>query len=267
MLLVVVVPGAGLAPLLTRDRGDRGLQRAAPPPAAPAPPPVGAAAPAPAPPPVVAPAPAPAPAEDPLSAAPPGRLVARVVRRTQLRAAPGGRVVRAVGTLTGYGSPRVLAVVARRGDWLGVLSDHMPNSRAAWIPAASAELEHEPYRLDVDLSARQLTVRREGRVVRRIAVAVGARVTPTPTGRFAVTDALPIGPESPEYGCCALALSGRQTRLPAGWSTSDRLAIHGTPNEAAVGDAVSNGCLHARRADMRWLLRRVGAGTRLAIRA
>jgi lipoprotein-anchoring transpeptidase ErfK/SrfK len=189
------------------------------------------------------------------------------VRRTQLRAAPGGRVVRAVGTLTGYGSPRVLAVVARRGDWLGVLSDHMPNSRAAWIPAASAELEHEPYRLDVDLSARRLTVRREGRVVRRIAVAIGAPATPTPTGRFAVTDALAIGPESPEYGCCALALSGRQSRLPAGWSMSDRLAIHGTPNEAEVGAAVSNGCLHARRADMHWLLRRIDAGTRLRVRA
>ena len=175
--------------------------------------------------------------------------------------------MRAVGTLTGYGSPRVLAVVARRGDWLGVLSDHMPNSRAAWIPAAGVQLEHERYRLDVDLSARRLTVRREGHVVRRIAVAIGAAATPTPTGRFAVTDALRIGPENPEYGCCALALSGRQTRLPAGWSMSDRLAIHGTPNEAAVGEPVSNGCLHARRADMRWLLRRVDAGTLLRIRA
>ncbi len=175
--------------------------------------------------------------------------------------------MRTVGTLTGYGSPRVLAVVAHRDGWLGVLSDHVPNSRTAWIPAASAELEHERYRLDVDLSARRLTVRREGRVMRRIAVAIGAPATPTPTGRFAVTDALRIGPENPEYGCCALALSGRQTRLPAGWSSSDRLAIHGTPNEAAVGDAVSNGCLHARRDDMLWLLRRVDAGTPLRIRA
>src|SRR5687767_6219407 len=70
--------------------------------------------------------------------APQPPLGARVVRRTQLRATPGGRVVRVLGTRTGYDSPRVLAVVKRRGPWLGVLSDHMPNSRVGWIPAASA---------------------------------------------------------------------------------------------------------------------------------
>jgi lipoprotein-anchoring transpeptidase ErfK/SrfK len=255
-LVAVTALGAALALLLARD-GDHAPQRAAPP----------ATTVAPAVPPVASAQPAPAPPAQAQPAAPAGPLAARILRRTQLRAEPGGRVVRAIGTLTGYGSPRVLAVVGRRGDWLGVLSDQVPNSRAAWIPAASAELEHERYRLDVDLSARRLTVRREGRIVRRIAVAIGAPATPTPTGRFAVTDALRIGPENPEYGCCALALSGRQTRLPAGWSTSDRLAIHGTPNEAAVGEPISNGCLHARRADMRWLLRRVDAGTLLRIRS
>jgi lipoprotein-anchoring transpeptidase ErfK/SrfK len=189
------------------------------------------------------------------------------VRRTWLRRSPGGPVVRHVGTTTGYGSERVLAVVARRGGWLGVLSDHVPNSRVAWIPAASAELVHEPYSLDVDLSARRIVVRREGRVVRRIRVAIGAASTPTPTGRFAVTDTLRIGKANPEYGCCAVALTGRQPNLPPGWSMSDRLAIHGTPDERAIGNAVSNGCLHARKADMRWLLHRVTLGAEVRIRA
>lgn len=201
------------------------------------------------------------------SALPSGPVGARVVRRTQLRSTPGGRVVRAIDTTTGYGSPRVLAVVARRGDWLAVLSDHMPNSRAAWIPQSSAELVHEPYRLVVDLSARRLTVLREGRVARRIRVAIGKPATSTPTGRFAVTDTLRIGAANPQYGCCAVALTGRQPNLPQGWSTSDRLAIHGTPNERAIGGAVSHGCLHAREADMRWLLRHVTLGAQVQIRA
>jgi lipoprotein-anchoring transpeptidase ErfK/SrfK len=201
------------------------------------------------------------------SALPSGPVGARIVRRTQLRRNPGGPVVRVIGTTTGYGSERVLSVVARRGRWLGVLSDHMPNSRAAWIPASSAELVHEPYRLDVDLSARRIVVRREGRVVRRIAVAIGKPSTATPVGRFAVTDTLRVGPSSPEYGCCAVALTGRQPNLPSGWSMSDRLAIHGTPSEGAVGSAVSNGCLHAREADMRWLLRKVTLGAQVRIRA
>ena len=143
----------------------------------------------------------------------------------------------------------------------------MPNSRVAWIPRRSAELLHEPYRLDVDLSARRIVVRREGRVVRRIRVAIGKPSTSTPVGRFAVTDTLRIGKSSPEYGCCAVALTGRQPNLPQGWTVSDRLAIHGTPDEGAIGGAVSNGCLHARGADMRWLLRRLTLGARVRIRA
>ena len=201
------------------------------------------------------------------SALPSGPVGARIVRRTQLRRSPGGPVVRAIDTTTGYGSERVLSVVARRGDWLGVLTEHMPNSRVAWIPQASVELLHEPYRLDVDLSARRIVVRREGRVVRRIGVAIGKPSTATPVGRFAVTDTLRVPESRPEYGCCAIALTGRQVNLPAGWSTSDRLAIHGTPNEGAIGSTVSNGCLHARRADMRWLLRHVRLGARVQIRA
>ncbi|HEV7806793.1 MAG TPA: L,D-transpeptidase [Solirubrobacteraceae bacterium] len=197
---------------------------------------------------------------------PRGPLGARVLRRVQLRERPGGPVVRAVGTLTGYNSPRVLAVVARRGRWIGVLSDHVANSRAAWIPADAVELLHEPYRLDVDLSARRLTVRREGRVVRRVRVAVGKPGTATPTGRFAVTDALRIDDAHPQYGCCALALTGRQPDVPQGWTGGDRLAIHGTGATGSIGTPASNGCLRATDADMRWLLRHVTLGAQVRIR-
>ena len=191
---------------------------------------------------------------------------ARVLRRVQLRDRPGGRVVRTVGRRTGYGSERVLAVVARRGRWLGVLSDHVANSRAAWIPADSAQLLHEPYRLDVDLSARRLTVRREGRVVRRIRIAIGKPGTETPTGRFAVTDALRMEGGYPQYGCCALALTGRQPNIPQGWSGGDRLAIHGTTAGGSIGTAASNGCLRAGDGDMRWLMRKVTLGALVRIR-
>jgi len=175
--------------------------------------------------------------------------------------------VRAVGTLTGYGSERVLAVVARRGRWLGVLSDHVPNSRAAWVPADAVELLHEPYRLDVDLSARRVTVRREGRAVRRVRVAIGKPGTATPTGRFAVTDVLRIGRGYGPYGCCAIALTGRQPNVPQGWSGGDRLAIHGTTAGGSIGTPASNGCLRATEADMRWLVKRIRLGAPVRIRA
>lgn len=199
--------------------------------------------------------------------APAGPFGARLLHRTQLRVRPGGRVVRAIGRLTGYGSERVLAVVRHRGRWLGVLSDHVSNSHVAWIPAAAAELLHEPYRLDVDLSARLLTVRHEGLVVRRVRVAIGRADTSTPTGRFAVTDSLRIDPRSPAYGCCALALTARQPNVPQGWSGGDRVAIHGTVNEATIGTPASSGCMRAAEADMRWLLRRITLGSQVRVRA
>ena len=172
-----------------------------------------------------------------------------------------------LGMLTGYGSARVLAVVGRRGRWLAVLSDHLPNSRRGWIPRDAVTLLHEPYTLHADLSERELVVRHERRVVRRIRVAVGLSATPTPTGRFAVTDVLRItGPRGP-YGCCALALTGRQQDVPQGWSGSDRLAIHGTTKEGTIGSPASFGCLRARDRDMRWLLAHVPVGAPLRIRA
>ncbi len=194
-------------------------------------------------------------------------LGARLLRRVWLRERPGGLVVRALGPRTGYGSQRILAVVARRGDWLGVLSHHMPNSRAGWIPRAGARLLHEPYTLRADLSDRELVVRREGRVVRRIVVAVGRPGSSTPTGRFAITDALRTATAASPYGCCALALTGRQPDVPQGWGGGDRMAIHGTTRAATLGTPASSGCLRARDGDMRWLLANVPLGTTLRIRA
>jgi len=198
---------------------------------------------------------------------PRGPLGARLLRRVLLRERPGGRVVRALGPRTEYGSQRVLAVVARRGGRLAVLSEELPNSRAGWIPAAGAELLLEPYSVHVDLSARTLLVRRGRRVVRRVAVAIGRPGSTTPTGRFAVTDALRIGHRGSRYGCCALALTGRQPNVPQGWTGGDRLAIHGTTNEASIGTPASSGCLRASDRDMRWLLSRIPLGAPVRIRA
>lgn len=196
-----------------------------------------------------------------------GPLGARLVRSVPLRERPGGRILRSLTPRTEFGSRRVLAVVARRRGWLGVLTHYVPNSRAGWIPAAAAQLLLAPHTLHVDLSARTLVVRRDGRVARRVSVAVGRPATSTPTGRFAVTDALVDGRPGSPYGCCVLALTGRQPDLPQGWTGGDRLAIHGTTDERTLGTPASSGCLRAGEADMRWLITNVPPGTLVIIRA
>jgi hypothetical protein len=168
---------------------------------------------------------------------------------------------------TEFDSARVLAVVNRRGAWLEVLATERPNGRTGWILAADATLGGTDWSVHADLSDRQVTLRHGRRVVRRFAVAIGGPATPTPRGRFAVTDKLrPNWPGSP-YGCCLLVLSGHQPKLVEGWPGGDRLGIHGTLHEASVGAAVSLGCLRAQRRHMRALMRRVPLGAPVFVRS
>ena len=202
------------------------------------------------------------------ASAPSGRyLTARVMRATVLRATAGGRALGRVGVRTEFGSRRVVSVTARRGGWLAVIAPERPNGRVGWIPARRVRLGSTNWSIHVDRSARRLTLRHGSRRVRTFPVAVGRPGTETPTGRFAVTDKLhPDDPSSP-YGCCALALSGHQTKLIAGWPGGDRLAIHATPNVETVGRAASLGCMRARTRDVRRLMRTVPVGTPVFVRA
>ena len=172
-----------------------------------------------------------------------------------------------LGVRTEFGSPVVLAVVARRRDWLQVLSARLPNHRRGWIPAAHTRLARTDYRIDVDRSARRARLRLRRRTLLRFPVAVGRPGNRTPLGRFAVTDKLQVTNPTSPYGCCALALNGHQTELEPGWPGGDRLAIHGTPATWTIGKAVSLGCLRAPEKALRRLLRRVPLGTPVVISA
>jgi lipoprotein-anchoring transpeptidase ErfK/SrfK len=195
-------------------------------------------------------------------------LAVRVLpgRHVVLRARPEGRALATVAARTEFGSPQTLAVAFRKGNWLAVRSPRLGNRRVGWVQAAPLRLVRRPLQLDVDLSRRVLVVRDAHGIRRRISVAIGAPATPTPVGRFYVTDKLRGADFGSYYGCCILALSGRQPRLPQGWSGGDRLAIHGSPTPT-WGHAVSNGCLHASEPDLRYLMKTVPLGTAVRIHA
>ena len=121
--------------------------------------------------------------------------------------------------------------------------------------------------LVLDLSSRRIVLKEGSRIVRRMTVGVGRPSSPTPTGRFAVTDKLSGSRYGSFYGCCILALSAHQPHLPPGWTGGDRIAIHGTNAPSTIGTASSAGCPHARDADLRVLMRRVPLGSPVFIRA
>ena len=199
--------------------------------------------------------------EDLAARVPPGRPVA-------LHARPGGPVLTRVGARTEFGSPQTFQVAVRLGDWVAVRAPALGNRRVGWVNAKTTGLRflQRPVSIDVDLSERTLTLREHAVIYRRDAVAIGSRETPTPRGQFYVTDKLPGAEFGSYYGCCILALSGRQPKLPRGWSGGDRLAIHGTP-APDFGEAVTNGCLHLPDKVLRVLMRDVPLGTAVRIHA
>ena len=175
-------------------------------------------------------------------------VIARVHAPVAVLAAPAGRTLARLGARTAFGSPRTMSVLARSGRWLEVTTDGL-SGRYGWVDADAAGLTFSttPLSITVNLRTKTLELRSGNRALRRFPVGVGAPDSPTPTGRFAVTDELQGAAYSPVYGCCILALSARQTRLPAGWSGGNQIAIHGTDDLATIGHADSAGCLHAAR--------------------
>ena len=149
--------------------------------------------------------------------------------------------------------------------WLRVTASELGNGEHGWIRASSVRLGSTDVWIRVDRSKRLLTLRRDREVLRRLPVAVGRPGTETPLGRFAVTDLLLTQRSDSPYGCCALALSGHQTKLVPGWPGGDRLAIHATPNPETVGAEASLGCLRAHTRDIRVLMRRLPLGAPVVV--
>jgi hypothetical protein len=208
------------------------------------------------------------PSEHGATTAPPPQPTVLLRYATALRLRPGGTVVARLRARTEFGSPTVLPVVAQRGSWLGVVSSALPNGRLGWISGrATLEAHSSPYAISASISRREVVVRRDGKIAMRFPVAVGGPGTPTPRGRFAVTDKLLTGDAASPYGCCILALSGHQPAAPQGWGGGDRIAIHATDLPQTIGTEASLGCLRAPADAIRKVVDTVPLGTIVTISA
>jgi hypothetical protein len=192
---------------------------------------------------------------------------AAVNGRVTLFREPGGRQRIRLSAKTEWGSPRVLGVVRRRGDWVSVQAPELGNGEVAWMDTKRARLDCVRWSLHADLSRRMLYVRRDGETVRSFEITVGRRGNPTPEGRFSVTDKLRVTDQGSPYGCCVLALTGHQTRLPAGWPGGDRLAVHATRELSSLGKAESLGCMRLTSSQARWLIHTIPLGAPMFVRA
>jgi hypothetical protein len=194
-------------------------------------------------------------------------LWVRKGRHVRLRRSPHGRTVAILGDRTEYGRRTILAVTHVLGRWAAVSSSLVPNGRRAWVRLSSRDLalRHTRWRLEADLTDRAVRVLHDGKRVTSFAITIGRRGTESPMGRFAISDKLSGKDFGRSFGCCILALSGRQPKVTFG-GLDGRMAIHGTDRPALIGHRDSEGCLRASDQHLRMLMRRVPVGTPVIIR-
>ncbi len=150
--------------------------------------------------------------------------------------------------------------------WLEVLLPRRPNGSRGWVPAHAVDVGSTPHRITVDLSDRELTLYRSDRVIMRAPVAIGASGTPTPTGRFAVTERVRTRTPGAFLGPVVLPLTGFSRTLNEFAGGDGRVALHGTSLPALIGTRASHGCVRLRNADIVRLASHVRAGTPVIIR-
>jgi len=188
---------------------------------------------------------------------------------TAVRARPGGRVLGTLAGRTPLGTPTWLWAVAfsRNDGWAQVVLPWRPNGRTGWVRTRGHRVVHTRTWVQADLSRRRVMLMHGSHEVRSFRAAIGAPDSPTPTGRFSVTDPISTGDPSGPYGWYAFGLSGHQPNLPVGWSGGDQLAIHGTNAPSTLGTAASAGCLRVSATALGILKRYLRPGTPVVIEA
>jgi hypothetical protein len=184
-----------------------------------------------------------------------------------VRSAPRGRILGRLPGTTPLGTPTWLWALAESRDhrWARVVLPWTPNGRTGWVWLRGHRTVHTHTWVQADLSRRRLMLMHGSRVVRSFPAGIGAPDSPTPVGRFSVTDPIATGDPSGPFGWYAFGLSGHQPHLPPGWTGGDQLAIHGTNDPATIGARASAGCLHVSATALTILKRALRPGTPVII--
>ena len=117
----------------------------------------------------------------------------------------------------------------------------------------------------VSLVDRKLAVIEDGVVIATFQVAVGADVTPSPTGEFKVVSRV----ENPTYYHPGTVIpAGKNNPVGTRWLglSQKGYGIHGTNAPGSIGHAASHGCIRLRNSDVEKLFTMVQVGDTVKIR-
>lgn len=170
-------------------------------------------------------------------------------------------------TNTGFSNRRAVYPVLRTktladgSEWLQVHAIRSRSQVAVWIPKWATRHVTLPYLIKVDISQRMARIYRNGKLVRRYRVVVGAHATPTPRGRYYVVDRMHLH-NSWANGQWALATSAFSRILKHFDGGQGEVALHARaflPDP--VGTARSHGCVRFNNRDIAWMAKRIPNGT------
>jgi lipoprotein-anchoring transpeptidase ErfK/SrfK len=203
-------------------------------------------------------------AEDAVDAPASTTVAAATGRTVPVSSTPGGKATEQLANPQASGAPLVFRVTDQRDGWVQVQLARRPNGSTGWVPAASVKTSTTPFAIVVTESTNTLDLYQAGRVVDSYPVATGTGGTPTPTGRFALTELL--APTNDGYGPYAYGTTAFSDVLNSFGGGPGQIGLHGTDDASSIGTDASHGCVRMRNADITALAERLPLGTPFQVR-
>lgn len=191
-------------------------------------------------------------------------------RTYKIRSGPA-RTSRSVGRLRFYTEDRApenylvlhSELDARGKPWLNIRVPRRPNGSKGWVPARALRLRTVTTMLEVDKRALEARLFEDGRKVWTTSIGIGARATPTPSGRFWVREGLSNLGGNPAYGPYAFGTAA-YSRL-SDWPGGGVIGIHGTNAPGLIPGRPSHGCIRMPNRKILQLRRLMPVGTPISI--
>lgn len=150
-------------------------------------------------------------------------------------------------------------------EWIEVLLPIRPNGRTGWIRMDAVTPYRNGYRIDIHTDDFRMRVSKDGETIVETVIALGAGDTPTPLGRFYLTELIRANDPTGVYGPYAFGLSGYSNTLEAFGTGEGVIGIHGTNEPQALGTSVSHGCIRVANDQIELLAGTLPLGTPVEI--
>ncbi len=163
--------------------------------------------------------------------------------------------------------PLVFLVRSRKKGWVRVQLPTRPNLSSAWVRREDVGFSYTRMHVRISLGKHRLEVYDGGKLRLRTGIGVGKSVSPTPKGRYFMTDI--VRPPDPKgfYGPYALGLSAHSNVYTTFEGGNGQVGIHGTNLPTAIGTDVSHGCVRVRNSVITRMARTLPLGTPVTIAA